>query len=229
MAKNEVAVVGNVAEMYPVLAGGDINVAEVLAENLGGESLGALDLPMIKVPGGTSPAAWAVETIDGDEIVKDLQGILVGTSLQRTFYKESFDDGGGQPPDCTSKDCITGVGDPGGECDKCPYSQFGSADNGDGQACSMSRIFYMLLPGQFLPTAVRIPPSSLKMAKKYLLRLASQGLPYYSVITSLTLNKTKNAGGTAYYEIVFSMAERLPADAVAGVKEIAESLRSAIS
>jgi len=68
----------------------------------------------------------------------------------------------------------------------------------------------------------------LKAAKRYLLRLASQGLPYYAAITSLTLSKSKNDDGIAYYEVVFSMNEKLPPDAVESVKAIADSLKNAI-
>jgi hypothetical protein len=38
--------------------------------------------------------------------------------------------GGNSPPDCGSFDGETGIGDPGGECKRCPLNQFGSDENG---------------------------------------------------------------------------------------------------
>ena len=193
MAKNELIKLG---DNYPILAS-DIN--EVLADNLGTEGLDASDLDRVKVPNGGG-VHWTLETLEGEEAVKELKGIIVMTKMQRVYWAQEFS-GGGDPPDCYSADGLVGHGDPGGQCAKCPWAQFGSAEKSNAQACQARRLVFMLMENSALPVVVNVPPTSLKPLKKYLVKLGGQGIHAHHVVTSLTLEKCRNKSGVDYAEV----------------------------
>lgn len=209
-------------EQYPVLAGGAENITEVmqsLAESLGGEKISQFDLSRISVPAGGG-AHWSIPDVDdpAGKSEKELIGVVVGQSLGRSYWRQSMDEGGSAPPDCSSNDGLIGQGTPGGSCEECPFSQWGSADKGGGQACKLSRSIFILMPGEALPVVLSVPPSSLQGAKKFLLRLASKGRTLSQVVCKFTLEKAQNAAGTGYSKIVFNAGEALPTEMVKTVK-----------
>src|SRR5688500_11912452 len=87
--------------------------AELIRANTAGEEVGVGDLDRIRVPtgGGT---LWTVPTIEGEKSERELVGIIVHVARRRAYWSDPSPTG--NPPDCSSRDCITGVGDPGGEC-----------------------------------------------------------------------------------------------------------------
>lgn len=195
---------------FPALAADPKELAEALQENLGGGSISPFDLDRIGIPAGGG-LAWNVPTLDGGEDAeKELLGIVVHVQNARAFWRNPFGSGeGAVPPDCTSDDAVTGVGDPGGACAQCPYAAFGSDSRQRGQACKLVQRLFLLRPGASLPVVVNLPPGSLKNARKYLLRLVSNGKRASSVLTRLTLEKDKNADGIVYSKAVFAMAGEL--------------------
>ena len=212
---------------YPIAVPGS-DVAAALAENLGGESLSAFDLQRVKIPSG-GITSWVIDDIDGEEIAKTFNGIIVFHKLARSYWSEDIDDGGsGNPPDCSSSDCVTGIGEPGGECETCEYAQFGSAHKGEGQACKMMRQLFVVREGELLPLVLNVAPSSLKQIKSYLLRLAAKGRPYYSVVTEFSLVKKQNKGGTDYAEVHFSVAGTLTPDETQAVAEYVKGIRGSL-
>jgi len=199
--------------------------AAAIAENLAGGALTESNLPQARVPTGGG-MAWTMSAEDEDP-TKTIVGIIVGTRMQRSYWAQSFDDGGGgAPPDCFSPDGVTGTstlkGFPGGECAKCPMAQWGSA-KGSGQACQLRRKVYMLRQDDILPIVVVIPPSSLRNVNKYLTQLAAKGLRYRAVVTSLALAKAQSKEGITYAEVVPAMVEKLDE---AEVKLIASYVQS---
>lgn len=189
-------------------------VAEIIRENVGAGGIGQFDLDRIKVPAGGS-TIWSVPTLDGDQPAKELEGVIVHYQDQRAYWAESFGKGGGgSPPDCSSTDMQVGVGNPGGDCARCPFAQFGSAvrddgSEGRGQACRSIRALYLLLPNSVLPLVVPVPPSSLKPIRGYFLRLASQAVPYHAVTTKLKLTRTRSGDGIDYAQIQAELGQRL--------------------
>ena len=232
MSKNEVALAEDLSTMYPVLSA-DSDVAEVLAENLGGDDFSPHELDQLKTPSGGG-SAWEIESLDGEtEIMKVVNGIIVHTQMRRAFYETELDEGGGNnPPDCSSEDGVTGKCDDevglGGVCADCPHSQYATALKGKGQRCKQSRVMYVMRPGSFLPIVIKVPASSLKAAKKYLLKLAGAGKVYTSVITSFGLEKLKNDDGIDYSGILFSMKEKLSPEHAASAKAISASLKKSV-
>jgi len=180
-----------VGSEYRVLALQSGELAQMLAD-IG--PMSAFDVPRIHVPAG-GYTMWTVPTPRGEEDMKEISGVILYVKPARVFWHVSYEDlGGGLPPDCSSDDLLVGVGDPGGECPRCPFNQFGTVvrrGGGRGKACRELRLLFMALPTRLLPVVVVAPPTSLKRVKQYLYSLASEGKRSYHVLTSLTLVKER--------------------------------------
>lgn len=211
------------------LTGG--KVAAILKNNMGAASVKPFDLDRIKVPTGGSQM-WELPSLRGVQGSPVIEGIILHVRAMRSFWQEKYGSGQGNvPPDCTSTDLLRGVGKPGGDCQKCPFAQYGSAIDdkgqpGKGQACKESKLLLVMRQDDVVPLLIIVPPTSLKPAMKYLLRLANAGLPYQAVTTQFRLKGARNAGGIAYSEIDFSLGRELSQDEVQRAMEIAGSLQS---
>ena len=190
---------------YPALDPNDGRLA-LMRENLGGEGLSVADLTRIKVPtgGGTR---WQIESATGTEVVDVVEGVILHTLRRRAYW--SNPNPTQTPPDCSSADMETGVGTPGGACEKCPFNQFGSAPNKHGKACKEARLFFLLRPCRVLPDIIAAPPASLKAVRKYLLDLSQAGVPYCGVVTAFGLEKATNTDGVAFARITARMVGKL--------------------
>lgn len=192
---------------FALMAMGKNEIKDLIEQNLAGENIDPnTDLVRIKVPtgGGTT---WTIPTIEGDVDTKEITGIIVAHQLIRVYWQEAYGKGGGTPPDCSSMDCITGEGDPGGDCMNCEFSQFKSDPDpkSDAQACSQKRLLFMVLKDEILPCVVSAPPTSLKSTKKFLLGLSSRRKKFTSIFTKLTLVKKDE-----YAVIVFESGGEVP-------------------
>ncbi|MFZ5831263.1 MAG: hypothetical protein ACOY3P_14320 [Planctomycetota bacterium] len=207
---------------YPALDPKDSRLSMML-ENLGGEGLGVGDFNRVKVPtgGGTS---WTLETVDGDVSLKHLDGIILYSTRRRAFWKDQNPTA--SPPDCASADMMQGAGTPGGMCEVCPMNQYGSAHNGVGKACKEVRLLFLLRSGQVLPNLISVPPGSLKNAKKYLLGLATAGIPYHGAVTRLSLDKASNAQGVSYAKINFAKVSTLDAESHKAILALVRRMES---
>lgn len=205
------------------IAGG-ANMAEVLAENVGGSNLSAFDFQRVRVPAGGG-LAW--EVTNGDtgavESVGSFDGIVTAWNDQKAYWAQGLDAQGAVagPPDCFSLDCVQGNGKPGILCAQCPFNQFGTAKGGQarGKACKDTRLLFVNMPGDVLPQLVIVPPTSLKGVRAYFLRLAARGVPYWRAVTTFKLTRDKNAGGIPYSKVELTCAGVLQgehAQAVAG-------------
>jgi hypothetical protein len=185
---------------------------QVLEDNLGPRGLTPRQLDRIKVPTGGAQM-FSLQGIAGEEALREITGIVLAWTDGRAYYSVPFSERGKQrtPPDCTSKDALYGVGKPGGECRHCPMSQWESDPKGGrGQACKEMRRLLLLRGGLMLPELVTVPPTSLKNAYAYFQRLASYRVPYWSLVTSLRLEKASNADGIDYARITFTSGELFP-------------------
>lgn len=213
-------------ENYAALAVPPSDIAEMLLAASGGQRLSPFDLDVVKVPSGAGAAMWSVQTLDGEEAVKTVEGIAILQRTVRSYWHESLEaNGGGSPPDCSSPDGQIGRGDPGGECMDCPMAEFGSdTKNGRGQACKQNVLLFLLRPDSTIPMVVKVPPSSVKAIKSFVLRLAGRSVPPFGVVLSLALKKTQNAGNIAYFEIVPSLVRRLDDAEVVKVRALRDAL-----
>lgn len=222
---------------YPVLFAGGVELAEVLADNFGPDGMSAGDLERVRIPAGGG-AAWEVPTLEGIEPIKAIEGIILSWTSPRSFWSESIEmTGGDTPPDCFSDDGEFGQGvygpgsddNPTGRCEDCPMNAWGSAAlNGSsdsrGKACKEMRLLYVLRPGEVIPLAVQLPPTSIAPLRKYFLKLASAGLSYYSVVTKLELEQT-TSGGYRYSVVKPSMTLKLSDDQRSAAKAYSASIR----
>lgn len=201
---------------FPALLTDTRELREALAENLGGAGISPFDLDRVSIPAGGSQT-WVLQTLEGEQETKELVGIVIWVQNARAYWPGEFG-GGNVPPQCMSDDAVTGVGDPGGACHTCPFAQFGSDARGRGQACKMVQRMFLLQPGGNLPMVVNLPPGSLKNAKKYLLRLVSNGQKASGVVTRITLEKDRNQDGIVFAKATFAMVGKLDQEMAARAK-----------
>jgi hypothetical protein len=196
-------------------------IREAMNVNVGDAGLTAGDLERIKIPAGGG-TAWTIQGLDGEEMLKELSGIIIAWRDTRAYWSVPMEESdGNMPPDCFSLDARTGNGEPGGNCHTCAQAEFGSDPKGEGQACKLIRQLFLIREDNLLPEVVSLPPSSLKPARQYFLRLASKGVPCYSVITRLALEKTKNAQGIVYAKAALTSGGRLTPEQTQRAKEYA--------
>jgi hypothetical protein len=207
-------------------------IAQTVRENAG--TVGLFDLDRTKIPAGGG-AAFEIPTLSGDpDVVKEITGIIVAWTDRRGYWPTKYGTGDGNtPPACESKDCIKGVGTPGGLCAECPWSQFGSAtdDKGNstqGQACKQMRLVLIARPSKSLPLLLILPPTSVGPMRKFMLGLAGENIPYYAALIKLGLVKDRNKGGTEYAKIKPTLVAKLPPEAVAPIKEYGMMMKAAV-
>ncbi len=177
-------------------------------DNFGPRGLSVNDLEVITVPSGGA-TQWQLQTLEGKYVyLEELVVIVVNWSERRAYWPGEF--GATKLPQCSSDDTINGRGDPGGPCETCPMSEWGSSEKSEnGQACRMTRMLFALCAHdqeQRLPTRIQIPPSSIPGNRQFFAKLATRGVSYYEVVMSLKL--TSQGGKRGSYSIVHETAVR---------------------
>ena len=227
------------------------NVAALLKANLGDRRIDPWTFDTATWPSGKA-SVFEVPGLEGTEAVKELSGIILYWQDHRIFHEKDFDDGGSTPPDCSSHDLITGVGNPGKftdvqakaeakevkagdskcptmKCDECWNAQFSTAIKGEGQACREKRQIFLLQEKSLLPLFIDVPPTSLKPFRDFFMRLGTKGKFFNAVVVKIALNKSKNTGGVEYAEANLSFVRDLTDDeleSVRGYSSAAEKLFS---
>lgn len=212
-------------------------VQAAICENVGAGGITEFDFDRIKIPAGGG-LAFNVTTLEGETAEKSIIGVIVLARDSRAYWKVPLEQSGGStPPDCQSNDGFVGIGSPGGDCAKCPLAQFGSDTKvvngatvqGRGQACKAIRQLFILRGDSLLPVVLALPPTSLKAAKQYMLRLAGQGVPYWAVVTKIGLEQAQNAGGIKYSRATFAFAGMLGEEQRAKAKQYCDMLKPLVS
>lgn len=190
---------------------------EAIQDNIGTGGINPFDLVRVKLPTGAT-TQWALPTLSGkDEYVEEISGVIVTWKDQRVYWASEVGATAGAPPDCSSADMVTGRGAPGGNCVVCPYAQWKSAPKGGGgQACKQTRMMFIGREDNLFPTMLILPPTSLQPMKQYFLKLASEVIPYWACITSLTLEKKTNKAGIPYAAVKPGFVEKISDEAVLG-------------
>lgn len=128
------------------------------------------------------------------------------------FYKTRIlfgpmDEGGGLR--CQSPDNLIGIGEPGGTCIKCPFSQFGSARNGEGKGTACNQFFnYAALvvnDGGVSPEGLLVfslKSSALKVAKDWNALIRIRNLDIFAGVYELTSVERKNDVGRWYEPVI---------------------------
>lgn len=220
--RNEKEVRPEVAK-YPIFKTGAEGFMEVVLDNLQGEILTAQDLERIRIPTGGN-LNWALPSLDGEINAKEFEGIILHQQLNRAYWKSGIANGQ-TPPNCQSLDGKTGQGDPGGDCDECPLSKFGSAKGkSNRQACRQAKQVFLLRPESYLPVVLVLPPSSLKPFKHFMLKLSSNNVSSSQMIVRFGLEKATNRSQIAYSLASFAVKDQLSEEDAAMIKSYADAL-----
>lgn len=212
---------------YPALAG-YADLVESITANASG-ALNAGDLTRYKTVSGVDKFI----NVDTGEVVDTLTGIIVSWTPSRSYWPGD-DAVDGTPPACSSTDGKIGIGvrfagdsDGSHNCASCPMAQFGSSTKAksEGQACKEFRQVLLLEPGRYLPTLLRIPPTSLKPFSKYMVSLISINKPFFTVLTRIGLKVEESASGYKVAIMQFTGLDSLDEPSVNG----ARSIRGALS
>lgn len=226
MASTELVVPGDDSK-YLALRMAESELVELIRENLGGDGLSPTDLDRIKVPSGGG-LAFEVPTMDGEESMKELRGVIVDRATRRGYWPDKYT-GENDPPVCFSNDGIVGQGEPGGPCADCPLNEFGSdPEGGPGKACKETRQLFLLPVDSIIPLVVTLPPASLQNAKSYFMRLLRAQLTPLDVETVITLVKDKSKGGITYSKVELAAGDRLDDDARERMRSYSKLLQPAI-
>ena len=187
-------------------------VQEAFAINIAGGTVSEFDLPRIKVV--TGAALWLIPSLEGDETAPKIEGVIAFARDARVYYASK--DAGNVPPDCSSVDAITGVARPGinagGACAQCALAKWESAQDGAGQACKQVKQLFFLRGDSMFPEVVSLPPTSVKTARQFLVKLTTQGIPYYGALVAIELEKAQNAAGKPYGRAAMKFLRRLTPD-----------------
>tara|TARA_Y100001963_G_scaffold134705_1_gene195591 strand:- start:874 stop:1587 length:714 start_codon:yes stop_codon:yes gene_type:complete len=202
------------------------DTAQAIKVNIGGGGMEVTGLPRMAIP-SAGGLAFDYPTIEGSEPKKEVEGVIVSFNDFRAYWASEFD-GGQSAPDCFSNDLQQGIGEPGGDCNTCSFSQWGSAEKGNGQACTLKRKLLFIPEDRTLPIIVDAPPSSLQNIKAYFLNLCSYGKKFYHIVTKFSLEVDKNPNQIKYSKIKLSMVRELDEAEKVLIDSYVESIESSI-
>lgn len=179
----------------------------IITDNLKNQQLSPSLFDVVKSPsGGTT--VFTVPGLSGDEIEKELTGIILDYTTPRAYW-DSPDPIEGTPPVCYSSNSV--VSFEGQPCSQCQFNDFGSKNGGETQAkaCKESVCIFLLRQDNILPLVVRVPVSSKNLFMKYTTRLVSNLTPICGVVTKITLEKATNKTGQPYAKFNFEAVSTL--------------------
>jgi hypothetical protein len=120
----------------------------------------------------------------------------------RAYYEKAYDGGGGQA-DCFSIGKVYGIPRL-ILCAGCDLGQYRSNENGRGQACTERRLLYGHWVEDGMAIGVDLPPTSLKRCDIYFRNLRARLVPFYGVVTDLTVDTS-----LGYSVVDFHAGEKL--------------------
>ena len=188
----------------------------IISENLKHQQLSPAMFDVVKSPsGGTT--AFTVPGLSGDEIQKDITGIILDYTTPRAYW-DTPDPVEGTPPICFSNDSV--VSFEGQPCSQCQFNDFGSKNGGEtnAKACKESVCLFLLRQDNIMPLIVRVPVSSKLAFLKYTTRLVGTMTPLYGVVTKITLEKSTNKTGQPYAKYNFEAVNNLSPEEITAAK-----------
>jgi hypothetical protein len=191
------------------------NAMEIISENLKSQPLNHQLFDVIKSPSGGS-IAFTVPSLSGDEVEKELVGIILNYNTPRAYW-DTPDPVEGTPPVCFSKNSI--VSSEGDRCSICRFNDYGSKDGeSNAKACKEFVEIFLLRPDSIMPVIVRVPVSSKLIFQRFMTRLISKMIPTYGVVTKITLTKAVSRAGQPFATFCFEVVNHLSPEETAQAK-----------
>ena len=202
------------------------NALDIINENLKNQPLSHSLFDVVKAPSG-GITAFSVPGLSGDEIEKELVGIIVDYTTPRAYW-DTPDPIEGTPPVCYSLDSI--ISHEGKACSLCERNLFGSKEgDSNAKACKESVELYLLRPGDIIPIIVRVPVSSKFIFQKYLIRLVSKMIPLCGVVTKITLEKATSKLGQPYAQYIFEVDKILETEETDGARAFGQKFAAVLN
>jgi hypothetical protein len=203
------------------------NAFDVINANLKQQPLSYALFDIIKSPSGGA-TAFTVPGLAGDEIAKEITGIILDFDMPRAYW-ETPDPVEGTPPVCYSRDSI--MSHEGKPCSRCAFNDFGSKGNGEtnAKACKESVAIYMLRPDSIMPIIVRVPVTSKLIFQRFMMRLSGSLIPSYGVVTKITLEKATNKAGQPYALYNFEVVRKLESEEAEAAQAFGLQFREILS
>ena len=194
-----------------------------LVEEFFKDGLSENDLPLIKIPAGGG-RSWELSE---SENAPTFTGCILGIQNTRAYWAEAFT-GAGTPAACSSRDGVTGVGEPGGTCARCPLGEWGSGRGGVGTACLPRKIVYVLRPEEVLPVRLALPVTSFVNLRKYQVALLNRRVRPSAVSTLFGLTSAQSKTGIKYSQATFTVAGALDAETAGRARAYAALLTASL-
>jgi len=208
---------------------------ESVASILGPEGMSLDLIPRITLK-HAGAVGFGIESIEGEEELisgaKGFDGVILHMHLFRVYWDKPFEerDEKNPFPACSSKDGITGwwrEEEKEALCRQCPWSQWGSARSGEGQACAKKARLFILPKDNILPHVLDAPTTSVQEPQHHSLMLFGKKLAYWQVVTHFGAKKAINRQGIEYTKLVLSLASQLEPEAVAELQAMRDSCAQA--
>lgn len=204
------------------------NALDIIRENLKNQPLSFQLFDIVKSPSGGA-TAFTVPGLAGDEIYKELTGIVLDYTTPRAYW-DTPDPVEGTPPVCYSPDSL--VSHDGKPCSRCQFNDFGSKDgDSNAKACKESVTIFLLRPDNIMPIIIRVPVSSKLIFQRYMTRLIGKMMPLCGVVTKITLEKATSKQGKPFalyhFEAVSTLSPEETANARSFGQQFMEILNAA--
>ena len=211
-------------------------LGEIVKANFGSEGISIFDLERIVLGSGGAQTFRIIDGL-GESSADNFEAVICFMRSGRTWWEAAYGEGGGDsPPDCSSDDLMTGIGNNGAgdghgphNCASCPNNAWGSDRSGGiGKDCKESKTLFLLRRGReddIFPSILVVPPGSLRGFARYMTAITSRGLAFYAAMHRFSLGKAQTKGGLAYSTLKVELVRELADGEKSSLIEYAKALR----
>jgi len=225
--KNNESTAMTVADITDITPSGFVNAdALALLQDVMAEDAAGLEFQLDRIKFAAGGTTILEIPGDGDEpeMVKSLSCVILFNHPAYAYYTNKYQ-GGNNPPDCGSFDGVSGIGNPGGPCQTCPFNKFGSGE-GKAKACKNRRMLYVLREGEVFPLMLNLPTGSLKEFTNYVKHQAAKGRRLNQVVTKISIRRATSGEGMDFSQAQFAFERMLTAEERAVIAQMTEQVKS---
>lgn len=168
---------------------------------------------------GTNATKHHLETSSGVQEVDAITGVLlcpIAGVAKRTRYEGAYNPSIVQPPKCFSTDGRIGIGEPGGNCIRCPEAS-------NGGTCKPRVNWYFIHSGEKLVSNLSVSLTAQKYLQAYLRALMSEDCTPFEVLTEISFSKKGNDRANT---MTFKNVGKLTPEEIAKAKALRDYLQS---